>query len=69
MPKHSIINRNAYPDSFVAWCQTLDKEAVRHAILEGCSTQIQFRTSDHADGSGYASAQESGGLLEEGKTP
>ncbi len=32
MKKPSIMNRNTYPALFVAWCQTLDREAVHRAI-------------------------------------
>lgn len=59
MPKPSLMNRNIYPASFVAWCRTLDKEVVARAILEGCSTQMQFQTSNLADDSGEASTQRS----------
>ena len=38
MNKPSIMNRSSLPASFVAWCQTLDKEVVARAMQEGCRT-------------------------------
>lgn len=54
------MNRNFYLASLEAWCQTVDMEALTRAILESCPTQIQFRTSDLADGSSEVSAEGSG---------
>ncbi|KAI9129004.1 hypothetical protein [Acaryochloris sp. CCMEE 5410] len=50
MKKPSHMNRNIYPALFVAWCQTLDREAVHRAILES-TTQMEFHSDGPADGS------------------